>query len=412
MLHVSPVICIVAAMLMGSLRHVLLAASEADGLSLPQGPPLVILAWGSPTYGPDVVERYAEFAQAGYTHGAVGFADADQAAALLDAAEAAGVRLLPMLPWSKISGPEIAHQFSDHPALGGYFIADEPSAEDFPKLTQTVRDIRAVEKDPEKIYLVNLFPNYANNHQLGLEPHQAYVEYVHKFLTEVPVNLLSFDYYPINRFSLNPGWYENLDIIASSARMAKVPMWVFIATVGFNMFPEPSVGSLRLQSYTSLAYGATGIEHWFYWHYPGHRASAIDAEGQRTVTYDYLRQVNGELQARAGVFVGSTVRRVGYVGATIPPTLSAYKPRSGIKSATAGGNGAIAAHLDQGDLRFFMLVNQNYLESIPASVTWRQGMAMHQVDHAGQVLPIEGEKFETLIEPGDACILMWRVQAD
>ena len=376
-------------------------------MSLGASQPLVILAWGSPPADKDVAYRYREFAEAGFTHGMTAFSDPRQARTILDAAGVAGVKMFPMLGHSRMAGPEVARRFAGHPALAGYFLVDEPSAADFPQLTRLARQIMAVDSDPAKVYCVNLFPNYANNQQLGLKPHQKYPEYVHKFLSEVPVNVLSYDYYPINRLSVDSRWYGNMQVMLEAAKLAGMPWWAYIATVGFNMFPEPSQGSLRLQSYTNLAYGATGIEHWFYWYYQGHRASAIDADGQRTATYDYIKQVNRELMAQAGVFVGSTVKRVRYAGRSVPKEVKPYKPGSPINSLTAGGKGAIVSELWKGSRRFLVIVNQDYLELMPLAAAWKANTRKGLVRKDGRVRPLAKPALKINVDPGDACILMW-----
>ena len=379
-------------------------------LSLPSCPPLVLLAWGSPPAGDDVGERYREFAAAGFTHGLTAFRDSRQAKRLLDAAAAAGVKLFPMLSFSKMTGPEVARRFARHRALAGYFLIDEPSAEEFPKLARQARQIMAADTDPAKVYCINLFPNYANNQQLGLAPHQKYYEYVHKFLSEVPVNVLSYDYYPIHRLTVGAGWYENMQVMLDAAKMAKLPWWAYIATVGFGMFPEPSMGSLRLQSYTNLAYGATGIEHWFYWYYQGHRGAAIDFDGRQTATYDYIRKVNTELQARAAVFVGSRVSRVRHAGKTTPAEVKPYEPRGPITSLSAGGKGAIVSELWKDDYRFLVIVNQDYLEPMPLKAGWKRGTAMGAVEKNGSVRMFAKRGLEMQVDPGDAAILMWMAE--
>ena len=381
-------------------------ASDGDKLSLPPSESLVIKAWGSPPAGPDVVQRYQEFAEAGFTHGMCGFSDPKQAGAILDAAGAAGVRMFPMLSHSPMKGPEVARLFAKHPALAGYFLQDEPSATDFPALTQLARDIMAIDADGAKVYLANLFPNYATNQQLGLAPHQKYYEHVHKFLSEVPVNVLSYDYYPINRSWIDPRWYENMQIMLDAAQMAKMLWWAYIASVGFHMYPEPSLGSLRLTSYTNLAYGATGIEHWFYWYYREHRGSAIEADGSRGATWGYDKQVNAELRAQSGVFVGSTVKRVRYVGPAIPEQVKPYEPRGGITSVEAGGKGAIVSELWKGDYRFLLIVNQDYLQPIPVKVEWKAPMRVGSVGKDGSVTMLD-KPYHADLGPGDAAILMW-----
>jgi len=387
-------------------------ASRPDGLSLPPSPPLAIVAWNSPAYSQDVAARYREFAEAGFTHGMVGFPDPPQARALLDAAQTAGVKLLAMVFFSQMSGPDIARQFKDHPALAGYYLMDEPEANDFPRLTALAREITAIDPDPNKVVIVNLLPNYATNRQMGIKSWETYEQYVHKFMSEVPVNVLSHDHYPIDRLSISPRWYENMRVMASAARMCKSPWWAFICAIGFNQAPEPSLGSLRIQSYTNLAYGATGIEHWYYWYYQGGRGQAIDAEGKRTVTWEYDRQVNREVQAQASVFVGSDVRRVRYAGLPLPPETKPYEPRGGILTIEAGGKGAIVSELWKDNYRFLVIVNQDYLQTMPLSMTWQESLRVGLVGKDGSVKMLDKPSLDINVDPGDAAVLMWMVESD
>jgi len=382
-------------------------------LSLPPSGPLAIVAWNAPPFSADVVHRYQEFAEAGFTHGMVGFGDVEKGKALLDAAQAAGVKLLAMIFQSQISGPDIARAFKDHPALAGYYLMDEPDTKDFPRLTKLAREIMAIDPDPNKVVIVNLLPNYATNRQMGIKSWEPYYQYVHKFMSEVPVNILSMDHYPIDRLSISPRWYDNMKVMMEAARMCKSPWWSFICAIGFNQAPDPSLGSMRIQSYNNLAYGATGIEHWYYWYYQGGRGQAIDAEGNRTATWEIDRQVNREVQAQASVFVGSDVRRVRWAGGTPPPPeVKVYEPRGGIQSLTTGGKGAIVSELWKDNYRFLVIVNQDYLQPMPLNVTWQELMRVGLVQKDGSVKMLDKPSLDINVDPGDAAILMWMAAGD
>jgi hypothetical protein len=364
-------------------------------------------------YSPDLAEQYKEFAQAGFTHGMIGFGNIEQGRAILDAAQAAGVKVLVMLFQSGVSGPEVAMALKDHPALAGYFIMDEPGARQFPEMTRQAKEILAVDPDPSKVVLINLLPNYATNHQLGIRSWEPYYQYVHKFMSEVPVNVLSVDHYPIDRLNVSPKWYDNLQAMQEAARLCKIPWWSFIATIGFNQTPDPSLGSMRIQYYTNLAFGAMGIEHWYYWYYQGGRAHAIDAEGKRTKTWEIDRRVNREVQAQAGVFVGSDVRRVRWAGTMPPPPeIKPYEPRGGILSLEAGNKGTIVSELWKDNYRFLVIVNQDYLEPMPLSVTWRDRMRVGLVQKDGSVQMLPEASLKMDVEPGDAAILMWMARGE
>ena len=385
-------------------------ASQPAQLVLPPSAPMPLIAWGSPAWSDNVAARYQEFAEAGFTHGMVGFPDADKGKALLHAAHAAGVKLMPMTWFSQVSAQDIARTFKDHPALAGYYLMDEPGAEQFPELTRVAKEVLKIDPDPSKIIGINLLPNYATNAQMGIKPWEPYYQYVHKFMSEVPVNVLSMDYYPIDRLSISPNWYSNMQVMLDAAKMCKMPWWAFVCAIGFNQTPDPSLGSMRIQYYTNLAYGATGVEHWYYWYYQGGRGQAIDAVGKPTATWEIDRQINREVQAQASVFMGSDVRRVRWAGTTPPPPeVKPFEPRGGILTLDAGNKGAIVSELWKGNYRFLVIVNQDYLETMPLSVTWKKSMQVGLVQKDGSVTMQAQPTLTMDVEPGDAAILMWVV---
>jgi len=381
-------------------------------LSLPASKPLVVNAWSTPQDPADLKERFAEYAQAGFTHALSAFRNLKHGRLILDQAQRHGIAVFPMGHHSKIPLAKIAREFRNHPALAGYFLQDEPENKDFPALNQTARQLMQIDSDPSRIFYANLFPNYATNEQLGLKPHQQYSEHVYKFLCDVPVNVLSFDFYPTVRFSINLKWYGNLDLIREAAAKAKIPFWSFLASVGSELTVDPTLGTLRLQVYTALAYGSVGIQHFIYMGLKGYtfRAAAIDVDGERTATYDLVRQVNREIQAQAGVFVGSTVKQVRYVGKTLPPGTKAYKPAKPITKLEAGPNGAVAAELAKDRLRFLVVVNQDFMTSMPLELAWDPSVHMGLVDKDGSVKPVRRSALKTELDPGDAAILMWQTE--
>lgn len=348
-----------------------------------------------------------EFAEAGFTHSWYAFGDEREGRTVLDAAQAVGVKIIAKQQEAPMTAEEVARQFKDHPALAGYMLLDEPSAAEFPVLTQEARNVLAV--DPDKLVLVNLYPNGANHIQMGIKPYQGYSEYVYKFLSEVPVNLLSYDCYPIKRVCVLEGWYDNMEVMFEASRRAKLPLWVWIASVGMDLTPDPTIGSFRLQAYTNLAYGVTGVEHFCYHTHKGlgMRMGCIERDGSRTPTYDLVKQLHCELQAQAGVFVGSTIQRVRYAGSTLPRGPRPWKPFEGITALEAGNKGAVVTNLARDTYRFLVVVNQDYLQPMPLSVEWKNQMSVGSVQKDGSVQMLEGSSLHVQVAPGDAAILMW-----
>src|SRR4051812_20746903 len=86
----------------------------------------------------------------------------------------------------------IVKDYGDHPALYGYFIVDEPSADAFAKLGEVVAYLKT--KDPKHPGYINLFPTYAApGAQLGTP---TYEQYVDRFVELVHPHVISYDHYP------------------------------------------------------------------------------------------------------------------------------------------------------------------------------------------------------------------------
>ncbi|MBN1293375.1 MAG: beta-galactosidase, partial [Candidatus Latescibacteria bacterium] len=258
-----------------------------------------IHAWIGPPAEQTSYARYKELADAGFTHSFSGFPDADAMQKALDVAKAAGIQLFVHIPELKSDPEGTVKRFKDHPALAGYHLRDEPNAKDFPELAAWVQRIRAV--DDDHFCYINLFPNYASAEQLG---NPSYREHVELFVKTVPVQVLSFDHYPVMTKGLRPEWSENLEIISEAARKAGKPFWAFALAVAHDPYPIPSIDHLRLQVYSNLAYGAQGIQYFTYWTPKSTRwnfhEGPIDFNGKRTVVYDRVKKVNEEIRNLSG----------------------------------------------------------------------------------------------------------------
>lgn len=377
-------------------------------LVLPHSAPLAFVG-GSGAAGTNAAVVLAEFVEAGFTHSWAAFTGLPDDQVMLDAASAAGVKIIAKQQAKPVSAVDVARRFKNHPALAGYMLMDEPSTADFPALAKMAREVLAL--DAEKLVLVNLYPTYATKEQLGIKPYAEYSDYVYKFLSEVPVNLLSYDFYPIMRLELLPDWHQNLNVGYEAARKCKIPLWVWIASAGMELTPDPTIGSLRLQAYNNLAYGATGIEHFTYRNHSWMRAACIERDSSRSPTFDLVKQLHRELQAQASVFVGSTIQRVRFAGNHPPPKTIPWKPYEGITTLEAGNKGAVVSQLKKDNHRFLVIVNQDYLDSMPLSLGWKQDWRVGTVRKDGVVQMLEANSLQTQVGPGDALILMWEAPA-
>src|SRR5688572_3935949 len=87
-----------------------------------------VLAWHGPPADETTVERYRELADAGFTHNYSNFPNSAAMAAALDVAQSAGIKQFVAIPELATAPAEVAGRFKNHPALAGYYLADEPGS--------------------------------------------------------------------------------------------------------------------------------------------------------------------------------------------------------------------------------------------------------------------------------------------
>ncbi|MDA0659840.1 MAG: hypothetical protein O2931_04075 [Planctomycetota bacterium] len=182
-------------------------------------------------------------------------------------------------------------------AVWGYKLRDEPPAEEFAALRDTVAQIRQAR--PGKLSYINLFPNYASDQQLGTT---GYEEYVTRFMSEVNPDVLSMDHYPM----MTPEedgrikYCSNLEMMRKYALLHNVPFWNYFNTMPFGPHGDPTEAQLKWQVYTSIAYGARGVLYFCYWTPRGHEfpkgGAIITAEGRKTRHYAQAQRINHDLK--------------------------------------------------------------------------------------------------------------------
>lgn len=206
-------------------------------------------------------------------------------------------------------------------ALWGYMIRDEPSAADFAKLRATCDKIRAAR--PGKICYINLFPNYANERQLGTK---TYAEHVRRFADEVDTAVLSMDHYPLIHPNVDnrAAYCTNLAVMRQESLRKNVPFWNFFNCMPFGSHRDPTRGQIRWQIYTSLAYGAKGVLYFCYYT-PGGRefpkgGAIITRDDRRTHHYDQAKEINAGLRNLGPTLMKLTSTKVVRVKADADPT--------------------------------------------------------------------------------------------
>jgi len=384
-----------------------------------------VMSWGGIAQSEVSVESYRKLKDVGVNIDIAFFSSADAIAVALDAAGKAGVKLMISCPELRSDPEKTAQRFKKHPALEGYYLADEPSSPQFQELADWAKRLKAV--DDKHYSFVNLFPNINSNQ--GKFGTKDYKEYIDTFDNLFPAPYLSFDFYPLVDGTVHPRWYENMEFFCNKYKTAGRPFWAFALTTSYLAYsddsgqptlndfyqlyktykPEktflhdiPTLGGLRLQTYVNLAYGAQGIE---YWSFRGF-GSPLDAQGKRTVVYDRLQEVSREIQNLSGVFMGAKLISVAQTGSIIPnETKRLGKLPEPIKLLETVGEGAVVSVLENGKNRFLVIVNRDYKNAMKLIISTDE--TVKKVLKDGTLIPNSEYTSTTEVEAGDAAIYMY-----
>jgi hypothetical protein len=221
---------------------------------------------------------------------------------------------------------EIAKTYPPSAQHIGDYLLDEPNAKDFAHMNAVVRRYRAL--FPGKLPFINLYPNYASipkntgeevAFQLGTA---SYEEHIGRYVKEVDLPYLCFDYYPFTGNVIN-GFLDNLNVASEACRKSHRELWVIIQTGAWKQAEMLARFQIAWQANMCLAYGATSIIHACYNHrWWDDKTCAIDAQGHKNITYDYAKHVNAALK-----HTGAQAAHWTYAGTTVVGSTKTAEPR-------------------------------------------------------------------------------------
>jgi hypothetical protein len=249
----------------------------------------VIGFWVDPPADERMDERYREIAEANFTLFLAASASRtpETMRQCLTLCEKYG---LVALLWKGGLPPD---QLPEGPACWGYALRDEPNAKDFPGLREMVDALRQAR--PSKLAYINLYPNYANQQQLGTETYEGHVR---RFVDEVDPDVLSMDHYPMMKPNADSraNYCANLEVMRKYSLLKGIPFWNFFNTMPFGPHFDPTEADLRWQVFTSLAYGAKGVLYFCYWTPGGGEfpkgGAIITTDGRKTRHYEQAKRIN------------------------------------------------------------------------------------------------------------------------
>ena len=208
------------------------------------------------------------------------------------------------MPWSVQSAPGRPLQqfvdFNARYALSGIQVGDEPGFMQLPEYGAKVAELKTA--FPNALVWSNALPSYSRQQDLWDRtgnttppPGYSWSQYVDDYIAAIRPDVMMWDYYPYARSPLpgvippqriKPAWFSDMMTIRQKSQAAGLPYWGFVQS-GYEVDwgRTPSESDMRMNMFSMLTTGFSGMEHFVY------RATPFDGliRADRTTTplYDY-----------------------------------------------------------------------------------------------------------------------------
>lgn len=368
----------------------------------------VIGYWCGPPAKFTTLDRYKEIADAGFT---IAFPPCSGTSVetnrkILDYCQQVGLKALitdSRIPVSLSDDPKVragvdgvVADYAKHPALAGYFIADEPGPGAYPSLGQVVDYLR--QRDPPHYGFINLLPNYAPEWAIG----ESYEQYVRGFVEQVKPAVISYDHYGFAA-GATESFFENLAVVRKVSLEIGVPFWNIILSTQHGPYRNLTEGELRFETMNTLAYGAKGMLWFTYWS-PAEsdksfdwKHALINEDGSRDPHYEMVKTINHEAQAIGTELLKAESREVS-------TTKTWHRPELLIDADARIGLFQTADHKI-----IAMIVNASWEKPLSTHASLGTGIAQAQVfDRAKrQWIPVAGPTVPIELSAGDGMLMRW-----
>lgn len=200
---------------------------------------------------------------------------------------------------------ELLEEYGRHPAVYGYYVGDEPSAEQMADAIAAIQILK--ELSPGKVPFIN-FLGYWDGVEEEYLGGMDFDEWIDDFIKKTGLNQISYDVYT----QMNPPdavesginqYFLSLNRMMAAGKRNGVPVWVTNLSVGHFRYRCPNEDDFRWQLNTSVASGAKCV-WWFFFYMRlcrvNYRVAPIDEHNERTETYAWLSRVQRSFQKQFG----------------------------------------------------------------------------------------------------------------
>ena len=265
-------------------------------------------------------------------------------------------------------------EFKTYKSFQGIVAKDEPSMEYYEAIAAAQDWWRSKYAGYE--FFVNLFPSYATPVQLfgnNAPEDLTFIDYVDELVNTTNPDYLSYDHYALRRSGLTgtirPAWLYDLEVFAEASKKYNIPFYIFIlCTQHLDYINPQTYREIAWQVYSSMAYGAKGIETFQYWSYliPDNNVdklgtSLVGPRGEITPLYYAVQEVFQELRSFESLYMAFDWQGTMPVGQSGSGTFgllrNPLKKLTGVKEVKASEDALIGEFRDEDGNTAYMVTN-------------------------------------------------------
>jgi hypothetical protein len=253
----------------------------------------------------------------------------------------------------------LVSDYSSFPALGGYYVWDEPGTGDFAAVKNIYEILR--KEDPSRLPLNAMLPSYG--------PYKNYADYAAEFVKVVDPPVLSFDYYGVIRddsdknhpIKISDGLYNDLAVWSKLSTETGKPLWFYASSCHWANVASPTMPVLSAQVFTAIAYGAKGIQYFEARGHTGGKIDFVDApvnqDGSNGPTFELFKSFDAKIMAMAPWLSKLKLLKVMHTGAVPPENIPLEAGYQGLSEASE--NLIISFHEGPHAKKYMIVVNKD-----------------------------------------------------
>lgn len=301
--------------------------------------------------------------------------------------------------------------FGSHPAVKGFYVADEPDAPDAADYFAAARIQR--EMAPELTPYLNLLPWFDWIGERIGSP--AYAPYLDRAVREGKLALLAYDCYA-QMWEGDAGWddyFTNLREHMEAGRRNQLPFCSTILCTGHYRYACPDQDDFRWQISTAVAMGAKSLAY-FYVNgvapHDNYRQFPINCFNERTQTYQWMSYENRLFQQRYGdLMLDLEPVRQGFTEKTYGGVAEFAADDKLIAAAGSNQTNLLVSRFEDREGRaYWVIVNMDRKRNTEASLRFAPGVKVEKrvFDRSFEKVVNLMDAVAALSEDGDS-VRMW-----